>query len=45
MDKVETYDQIQEQGDKQKMGKKGFRKMIKRVLKKEASALFEKMTS
>ena len=46
MDKVETYDQIQEQTDKKKKkGKKGFRKMIKRVLKKEASALFEKMTS
>ena len=44
--KVETYDQIQEQTDKKKKkGKKGFRKMIKRVLKKEASALFEKMTS
>ena len=46
MDKVETYDQIQEQTDKKKKkDKKGFRKMIKRVLKKEASALFEKMTS
>jgi hypothetical protein len=46
MDKVETYDYIQEQTDKKKKkGKKGFRKMIKRVLKKEASALFEKMTS
>jgi len=46
MDKVETYDYIQEQTDKKKKkGKKGFRKMIKKVLKKEASALFEKMTS
>jgi len=46
MDKVDSNDYIFEQADKKKKkGKKGFRKMIKKVLKKEASALFEKMTS
>lgn len=46
LDKVDSNDLIFEQADKKKKkGKKGFRKMIKKVLKKEASALFEKMTS
>jgi len=46
MNKDDSNDYIFEQADKKKRkGKKGFRKMIKKVLKKEASALFEKITS
>jgi hypothetical protein len=42
MDKIDSNYEILEQADKKKKkSKKGFRKMIKKVLKKEAEALFE----